>query len=264
MMRADRVIKWTTAGAVIGVAAVAAVASYEHAYDLVRAHSESGWTARMVPLTVDGLIYASSMVLLDSARRKTPIPALARWLLGLGIAATLAANVAHGLGHGLTGAVVAARVASGRAGRLLRTANDGYSQFSDSSGIARPKTRTPQTRCKGAQSRSSLISLRRTAFLRSARYARSSTSASPERSDCAITLPKKPRGTISLCSGGGTSRGSAVRRSFQRRQVMAERDGAVRRFGYGPVRQPGIGHNRGLCLKTSMLTSMTVTCSTTA
>jgi hypothetical protein len=57
---------------------------------------------------VDGLIYASSMVMPDSARRKTPVPALARWLLGLGIAATLAANVAHGLGHGLIGAAVAA------------------------------------------------------------------------------------------------------------------------------------------------------------
>ena len=77
-----------TALAVLGVAAVAAVASYEHAYDLVRAHGETGWTAHMVPLTVDGLIYASSMVMLDSARRKTPVPALARWLLGLGNAAT--------------------------------------------------------------------------------------------------------------------------------------------------------------------------------
>jgi len=37
-----------------------------------------------------------------------PVPALARWLLGLGIAATLAANVAHGLGHGPVGAAVAA------------------------------------------------------------------------------------------------------------------------------------------------------------
>jgi hypothetical protein len=36
------------------------------------------------------------------------VPALARCLLGLGIAATLAANVAHGLGHGLIGATVAA------------------------------------------------------------------------------------------------------------------------------------------------------------
>jgi hypothetical protein len=108
MSGADRVIRWSTAVAVLGVAAVAAVASYEDAYDLVRAHGESGWTARLVPLTVDGLIYASSMVMLDSARRKDPVPGLARWLLGLGIAATLADNVAHGLGHGLIGAAVAA------------------------------------------------------------------------------------------------------------------------------------------------------------
>jgi hypothetical protein len=108
MSGADRIIRWSTAFAVLGVAAVAAVASYEHALDLVRAHGEVGWTARLVPLTVDGLIYASSMVMLDSARRTRPVPALARWLLGVGIVATLAANVAHGLGHGLTGAAVAA------------------------------------------------------------------------------------------------------------------------------------------------------------
>ena len=106
--RREPVIRWSTAVAVLGVAAVAAVAPYEHAYDLVRAHDEAGWTARMVPLTVDGLIYASSMVMLDSVRRTMPVPALARWLLGLGIAATLAANVAHGLGHGLASAAVAA------------------------------------------------------------------------------------------------------------------------------------------------------------
>ena len=38
MTGADRVIRWSTALAVLGVAAVA---SYEHAYDLVRAHGES-------------------------------------------------------------------------------------------------------------------------------------------------------------------------------------------------------------------------------
>jgi len=108
MTGTEQVIRWSTAGAVLGVAAVAAAASYEHAYELVRAHGEASRTARVVPLTVDGLIYASSMVMLDSARRKAPVPALARWLLGLGIAATLAANVAHGLGHGLIGAAVSA------------------------------------------------------------------------------------------------------------------------------------------------------------
>jgi hypothetical protein len=104
----DTAIRWSTAAAVIGVAVVAAVVSYEHAYDLVHGHGETGWTAHLIPLTVDGLIWASSMVMLDSARRGVRVPALARWLLGLGIAATLAANVAHGFGHGPVGAAVAA------------------------------------------------------------------------------------------------------------------------------------------------------------
>lgn len=108
MSVADRVIRWSTALAVIGVAAVAAVVSYEHGSDLVRTHGETGWTARLIPLTVDGLTYASSMVMLDSARRRISVPMLARWLLGLGIAATLAANVTHGFGHGPVGAAVAA------------------------------------------------------------------------------------------------------------------------------------------------------------
>jgi hypothetical protein len=51
MTRADRVIGWTTAGAVLRVAAAA---SYKRAYALVRAHEEAGWTARPVPHTVDG------------------------------------------------------------------------------------------------------------------------------------------------------------------------------------------------------------------
>jgi hypothetical protein len=128
-MAADRVTRWTTTGAVLSAAAIAAMASYEHAYDIVRMHGESDWTARLVPLTVDGLIYASSMVMLDSARRKTPVPALALWLLGLGVAATLAANVAHGLGQGPIG-VGGCRVAGGRPSRLLRASHDGYPRFS--------------------------------------------------------------------------------------------------------------------------------------
>jgi len=56
------------------------------------------------------------MVMLNSARRQMPVPALARWLPGLGIAATLSANVAHGLGHGPLGAAVAAWPAVALAG----------------------------------------------------------------------------------------------------------------------------------------------------
>ena len=48
------------------------------------------------------------MLVLYAARHRRPGPALARWLLGLGIAATLTANMAQGWSHGLLGAVVAA------------------------------------------------------------------------------------------------------------------------------------------------------------
>ena len=82
--------------------------SYGHAYAVVRAHGETGITARLEPAAIDGLVYASSVVVLYAARHRVPVPSLARWLLALGIAATLTANMAQGWSHGLVGAVVAA------------------------------------------------------------------------------------------------------------------------------------------------------------
>lgn len=105
---ADLLIRRTTQVVVFGVAAVAAVVSYRHAYTVVTAYGESGITAIMIPLTIDGLVYASSMVLLSAARNDTRAPLLAWLLLWLGITATLAANIIHGLEHGPIGAVIAA------------------------------------------------------------------------------------------------------------------------------------------------------------
>jgi hypothetical protein len=104
----DRAIRLSTAAAVLGVAAIAAYVSYWHAYAVVRAHGEAGITARLEPATIDGLVYASSMVVLYAARHRVAAPSLARWLLGAGIAATLTANMAQGWAHGPVGAVVAA------------------------------------------------------------------------------------------------------------------------------------------------------------
>lgn len=101
-------IRWSTTIVVILLAAVAAVVSYRHAYEVIVANGETGWVAYLVPLTIDGLIYSSSMVLLFSARRDLKVPRLARFTLVLGILATLAANVAHGWTHGPVGAIVAA------------------------------------------------------------------------------------------------------------------------------------------------------------
>jgi hypothetical protein len=112
----------TTAAAVATVAAVAVI-GYQHAYELVSTHGETGVTARLLPFTVDGLILAASMLILDANRRSHPVPWLARWCLGAGITATTGANLAHGLGHGLIGALVSAWPALALAGsfELLMT-----------------------------------------------------------------------------------------------------------------------------------------------
>jgi len=128
---ADRAIRISTAAAVLCVAGIAAYVSYWHAYEVVRAHGESGVTARLEPATIDGLVYASSMVVLYAARHQLAVPALARWLLALGIVATLAANVAHGWPNGPVGAAVAAWPAASLVGSyelllwLVRTAAPG-------------------------------------------------------------------------------------------------------------------------------------------
>jgi Protein of unknown function (DUF2637) len=57
----DRAIRLSTAVAVLAVAGIAAYVSYWHAYAVVRAHGETGITARLEPATIDGLVYASSM-----------------------------------------------------------------------------------------------------------------------------------------------------------------------------------------------------------
>src|ERR1700748_2994809 len=70
----DRLIRIITA--LVAVAVVAAVISYQHAFELVRSHGEVGLTARLVPFTVDGLIWAASMVVLDVSRRGQPVTRL--------------------------------------------------------------------------------------------------------------------------------------------------------------------------------------------
>lgn len=108
MSGAERAIRWSTIAAVAGVAIVAGWVSYDHALAVVRAHGETGIVGRLYPGTIDGLIYAASMVLLDSARRQVPAPPMARWLLAAGIGATVAANILAGVSYGWLGAIVAA------------------------------------------------------------------------------------------------------------------------------------------------------------
>ena len=70
----DRAIRVSTAAVVLTVAGIAAYISYWHAYAVVRESGESGVTAQLEPATIDGLVYASSMVILYAARHRLPVP----------------------------------------------------------------------------------------------------------------------------------------------------------------------------------------------
>ncbi|WP_433230920.1 DUF2637 domain-containing protein [Actinomadura formosensis] len=148
----DRLTRITTALAVVAVAGVAAIISYRHAYELVRSHGEAGTTARLVPFTVDGLIWAASMVILDASRRKHPAPPLAKWSLAVGIVATVGANVAHGASHGPIGAIVSAWPALALVGsfELLMTltrnaARSALVQDEEGTEPAQPRTKVERT-----------------------------------------------------------------------------------------------------------------------
>lgn len=82
--------------------------SCSHIYGLGRAHGQDGTAARLLPLSVDGLILAASLVLLHEARNGRDAPRLARFMLWLGIAAIIGANSAYGAGYGLLGALISA------------------------------------------------------------------------------------------------------------------------------------------------------------
>lgn len=104
----DRLIRRSSIAVVVLVAIGAGIVSYGHAYELVHSHGEGGTAAVIGPATVDGLMFASGMVLLQAARYRVSPPRLAYFGLWLGIAATVGANVAHGAGHGPIGALVSA------------------------------------------------------------------------------------------------------------------------------------------------------------
>lgn len=89
-----------------GVAAIAAIVSYSHIYDLGRAHGGSGVPARLLPLSVDMLILVGELMLLHEADGKGRRFILGWVLVWSGILATLAANVAYGYQFGALGALI--------------------------------------------------------------------------------------------------------------------------------------------------------------
>ena len=88
-----RWVRVVTIAAVVVVATVAAVVSYVHMWE-VAARAGEAWRAWLLPLSVDGLVVAASMVLLTRRRAGLPSGGLAWCALLGGVGASLAANIA--------------------------------------------------------------------------------------------------------------------------------------------------------------------------
>ncbi|MBB4932788.1 hypothetical protein F4561_003608 [Lipingzhangella halophila] len=86
--------RWIPTATVLLLAAIAAVVSYAHMFELALRHGEPVWRAGLFPLSVDGMIVTASMALLSDARQGRRGGALPWTLLVVGSAASLAANVA--------------------------------------------------------------------------------------------------------------------------------------------------------------------------
>ena len=102
----EKWIRRLAAVVVLAVAAVAAVISFGHIFDLAHAHGQDVLASALLPLSVDGEVLASSLALLHAARQRRDTPLLARFMLALGVGATIAANVAFGAPYGPLGAII--------------------------------------------------------------------------------------------------------------------------------------------------------------
>src|SRR5258707_490967 len=103
-MTGDKSIRWLTSGAVLLVAAIAAIVSFVHI--LAVTHGQTRLAAGLLPLSIDGTVAAASLVMLRAARAGLGTPLLARFMLALAVTATMAANVGYGLPFGVAGALI--------------------------------------------------------------------------------------------------------------------------------------------------------------
>jgi len=89
-----------------GVAAIAAIVSYSHIYDLGRANGGTAGIARLLPLSVDMLILVGELMLLHEGDAKGRRFVLGWVLVWSGITATMAANVTYGAQFGVVGSII--------------------------------------------------------------------------------------------------------------------------------------------------------------
>lgn len=89
------VVTALAACAVLAVTGIAAAISYSHMQDWARANHEPDWRARLFPLSVDGAILASTLVLYADSRAGRRADKLAYFITLAGIAWSVGANIGH-------------------------------------------------------------------------------------------------------------------------------------------------------------------------
>jgi len=101
-----RALARCTTAAVLLVAVIAAAVSFIHIQHLAVTRGQGQLASVLLPASIDGTIAAASLVMLRAARAGLGTPWLARGMLTLAVAATLAANVGYGLPYGVPGALI--------------------------------------------------------------------------------------------------------------------------------------------------------------
>jgi hypothetical protein len=96
----------TAIASVLVVAAVAAVVSYAHMQSLAADHGER-WRSYLIPLSVDGMLVASTLAIVDRRRAGLSAGWVPWFGLSLGILASLAANVAAARPDGIARVIAA-------------------------------------------------------------------------------------------------------------------------------------------------------------
>lgn len=164
------------AAAVLIVAAIAAVVSYIHIQNLALAHGQGHLAALLLPISVDGTITAACLALLYAARAGISSSWLARAMLALGVAATVAANAVDGASGGAIGIMVSAWPAVAFIGGIellvwtARTARQGA-----------PESATETPRMSAAPDVARVQSVRRTPATRPSASRKAVTPAHAER-----------------------------------------------------------------------------------
>ena len=102
----DRLARVLTGLAVLMVAVIAAVVSFTHIETLALGHGQPLVDARLMPVSVDGLLVMSSLVLLAAARARQRAPSLARAGVVVGVVTMVLANVTFCARFGVIGAVI--------------------------------------------------------------------------------------------------------------------------------------------------------------